>query len=198
MKHVFITQRLPSTAVWQQAFADAKVQAGAAGLAVDIDILWLHLGSQEIASCLATLPRPLNTKLVVLSDIPNDDEGLAALDAGAVGYCNASAAVDVLVQVADVVRQGGLWVGPSLLNRLLRHTTQNQARPRQNWAQCLTPREAEIARAASRGQSNREIATELGITERTVKAHLTVVFDKLQLRDRLQLSLHVHGLGPEQ
>jgi DNA-binding NarL/FixJ family response regulator len=55
----------------------------------------------------------------------------------------------------------------------------------------LSPRELEVARAVAEGRSNREIADQFGITERTVKAHLGAAFDKTGARDRLQLALYV-------
>jgi len=56
---------------------------------------------------------------------------------------------------------------------------------------CLTPREREITRLIGRAQSNREIAIHLNITEQTVKAHLTAIFQKLGLSSRLQLALYI-------
>ena len=58
----------------------------------------------------------------------------------------------------------------------------------------LTEREYAVAVAVGKGLNNREIAESLGITERTVKAHLTAIFEKLGLRDRVQLALTVNRL----
>lgn len=58
----------------------------------------------------------------------------------------------------------------------------------------LSQRERQVAEAASRGSTNKEIARTMGITERTVKAHLSAVFEKLDVRDRMQLSLLVNGV----
>jgi DNA-binding NarL/FixJ family response regulator len=63
-----------------------------------------------------------------------------------------------------------------------------------DWSALLSEREAQVARLVAAGFSNREIADRLAITERTVKAHLTAIFEKLGLRDRLQLSLRINGL----
>ena len=60
----------------------------------------------------------------------------------------------------------------------------------------LTKRELEVARLVANGSSNKEIARQLGITERTVKAHVGAVFQKLNVRDRLQLALIVSGRRP--
>lgn len=197
MQHLFISNREPSTVLWRDSFPEAPVLSYVQTIAQlkTADIIWLHLGHGIHLKELAALPRNQKSRVVVLSDQPDDEEGLAALNLGAAGYCNASAAKEVLIQIADVVNHHGLWVGPTLLNRLLRQTAQLQT-PNPNktdWTKGLTPREAEIARAAARGLSNREIAEGLGITERTVKAHLTVIFEKLNLRDRLQLSLLVNA-----
>jgi DNA-binding NarL/FixJ family response regulator len=60
----------------------------------------------------------------------------------------------------------------------------------------LTPRERELVRGITRGRSNREIASELGISEQTVKNQLTVVFQKLHIKNRLELAVYAmrHGL----
>ena len=63
-------------------------------------------------------------------------------------------------------------------------------------ARTLTEREREVARAVARGAANKEIARELAITERTVKAHVGAILEKLGARDRLQLSLIVNGVEP--
>ena len=57
----------------------------------------------------------------------------------------------------------------------------------------LSAREKDVARAVAAGKSNKEVAKELDITERTVKAHLSAVFEKLHVRDRLQLVLVFSG-----
>ncbi|MDO9192336.1 MAG: LuxR C-terminal-related transcriptional regulator, partial [Undibacterium sp.] len=59
------------------------------------------------------------------------------------------------------------------------------------WSADLTEREREVAKTVTLGLSNKEIAAQLGITERTVKAHVGAVLDKLQLKSRLQLALFV-------
>jgi len=58
----------------------------------------------------------------------------------------------------------------------------------------LSQRERQVAEAVARGSTNKEIARVMAITERTVKAHLTASFEKLGVRDRMQLSLLVNGV----
>lgn len=132
-------------------------------------------------------------RVIVLSPAPGETEGLQALDAGARGYCHLQAVPTLLREVAQVVGLGGLWVGPELVQRLVDAThglLQGRVPPQQPIdLSPLSERESQVARAVARGHTNREVAEQLHITERTVKAHLGSVFEKLGVRDRVQLVL---------
>jgi len=137
--------------------------------------------------------------VVLLSDEPDEAQILQALALGAAGCCNSRAAPAVLRQVALVVSNGGLWVGQALLGKLVGATSHRLGRlppeaKNDDWAELLSEREGQVARLVANGASNKEIAEQLAITERTVKAHLTAIFEKLGVRDRLQLSLRINGL----
>jgi DNA-binding NarL/FixJ family response regulator len=163
------------------------------------DLIWCRLNSGEnveevIAPCL-TLGQPV----VVLADEPDETVVVAALEAGAAGCCNSRSASEVLQQVTLVVSNGGLWVGQSILRRIVggasRVLGQRAEAPKDDsWSKKLSERECQVAKLVASGESNKEIADHLAISERTVKAHLTSVFEKLGLRDRLQLSLRINGL----
>jgi DNA-binding NarL/FixJ family response regulator len=137
--------------------------------------------------------------LVLLADEPDEEVIADALTQGASGCCNTHAAPEVLHQVALVVGNGGLWVGQTLLRRLVGGTSRalaarSERPPRVDWATVLSEREVQVARLVAGGASNREVAEQLSITERTVKAHMSAIFEKLGLRDRLQLSLRINGV----
>jgi len=193
---------------WAEAF-----QTGRAGKvatprakaeAAKTKLVWLRLergGSLQIQ--LERLGAQFGqTPCIVLSDRPADEEALAAFAAGARGYCNTHSAAPLLIQIASVVLQGGIWIGEPLMQRLIRATSRIQAvsgggGESSGWSKNLTERENEVATTLARGASNKEIARTLGITDRTVKAHVGAILDKLQVRDRLQLSLIVNGRAPE-
>ncbi len=82
----------------------------------------------------------------------------------------------------------------SLLSRLLKSIDRTRGLREGSWLNLLSEREREVARLAASGESNLAIAQALNITERTVKAHLSSCFEKLEVTDRLQLALKVHGL----
>ncbi len=168
-------------------------------------VVWCRLRAGESLAVLAgDMARAAPRSVVILSDSPDEALIVEALSAGASGCCNTHAAPEVLQQIAMVVGNGGLWVGQSLLQRLVGSTARllaqrspvlDTAHSGNDWVALLSEREAEVARLVAAGASNKEVAAQLSITERTVKAHLTAVFDKLGLRDRLQLSLRVNGLA---
>jgi DNA-binding NarL/FixJ family response regulator len=199
--HLFLCEGAEVLPRWREAFrgAVAHAPAAAAGLpeAGQAVLLWFRLRQGEAPAVqLERLdPALRDLPLVVLSDLPDDEEALEAFAAGARGYVNTHATAPILKQVASVVGQGGLWIGTNLMRRLL--TATSQLPPvlpdADGWAQRLTGREQQVARAVAGGASNKEVARQLGITERTVKAHVTSIFEKLQVRDRLQLSLVVNG-----
>jgi DNA-binding NarL/FixJ family response regulator len=141
-----------------------------------------------------------NAQAIFAASMPDEDLGLAALNAGFSGFTPLYAPISRMIQVVEVVEQGNLWVGRSLLTRLLKSTStvlsdkQHPPVTAERWAEGLTEREQEVAKRAAIGESNQEIAEACGITERTVKAHLSAAFEKLGVHDRLHLSLKVHGV----
>lgn len=182
------------------AAADFKALAGALqpGTTVWVDHSLPGLpvwGDAQWHSLLHATPE---SRIVYASSNPNDTQGMAALDAGCAAYCHAFADRQTLKQVRDVVAAGQVWIGRDLMRQLLNRTQRASAHlalPTDlNWAIGLTPREREVAVLAANGASNQAIANDCHISERTVKAHLTAVFDKLNLTDRLQLALRVHGI----
>lgn len=137
---------------------------------------------------------PAGLQVVVASLSPNDPEGQRALVAGAAGYVHAYMPVQGLDRVLRHVMSGEIWVGKSLLSRMLSEISKAGSTQDQGWAQALTERERDVARHVALGHSNQAIATILGISERTVRAHLSSIFEKLGVTDRLMLALRVHGI----
>lgn len=214
--HLFLCRDGRMLPRWSEAFESAtaaKSGASRPGKAKSkVALLWLRLehgapANEQMARIV------LNFGLlpcVVMSDIPQDEEALAVFSAGARGYCNTHADPVLLRQIAGVVLQGGLWIGESLMQRLIGATARlaraapvgspalsspSSLPPPSKWQEKLTERELEVARTLASGASNKEIARLLGITERTVKAHVGAILEKLKVRDRLQLSLIVNGGG---
>ncbi|WP_434515474.1 LuxR C-terminal-related transcriptional regulator [Dechloromonas sp. ARDL1] len=202
MNHCFVDRDALPLPAWLAAFPQARVMRREqlsllpSGEPV---VLWVRLRSGE--SLASVMPPALEAwqLLVLLADEPDDEIVADALSRSASGCCNTHAAPEVLRQVALVVGNGGLWVGQSLLRRLVGGTsralaTRSERPPRVDWSTVLSEREVQVARLVAGGASNREVAEQLSITERTVKAHMSAIFEKLGLRDRLQLSLRINGV----
>lgn len=212
-EHLFVSPSGEALPRWLQAFPAAKVTtAGSAiGRLPATALVWLRLDSERPAlEQLAVLRRAVGSSpIIALSNHPDNEEALAMFSAGVRGYCNAHATAANLRQVANVVQAGGLWIGEALMQRLLTATRtamlrkpvvppaiDENASASEDRLSVLSKRELEVARTVAGGSSNKEVARQLGITERTVKAHVGAVFQKLNVRDRLHLALIVNRQRP--
>lgn len=194
---LFLSDNGKELPLWRQAFADLRVlRCGDPTLVLPApSLVWLRLSTGlPLREQLLRVRAQVGTRpYIVMSDMPNDDEALAVFSLGARGYCNSHAAVTVLQQIASVVLQGGLWIGASLMQKMIETSAQASVtlspQSKKNLAALLTQREMEVAQIVVSGASNKEIALKLGIAERTVKSHVGAIFEKLDVRDRLQLAL---------
>jgi DNA-binding NarL/FixJ family response regulator len=134
------------------------------------------------------------TRIIAFADECDEDSELALFRAGVRGIGALHASHDMLAKISSAVLQGELWIRRALVPKLLESvaTVRNDAA-----AQCtgrfavLTPREIEIAKLIGQGVSNKRIARHLAIAEQTVKGHLTAIFRKTGIVDRLKLALLV-------
>jgi len=199
--HYFFSETGDLLPRWREAFPSARAARShpSAAIADVVNLAWVHLPhGTRIAEAIEQVQAAIGeVPIIALSDQPDDEEAIACFAAAAKGYCNTHAVPELLQRIAQVVSQGGLWIGESLMQRLLQGTAHiplpAPANAPADWASLLTERERQVAIAVAGGASNKEIARQFGITERTVKAHTGAIFNKLDVRDRLQLSLLVHG-----
>ncbi len=209
MLHLFLSSRDQLRENWLEAFPGAQLFARPQALpAVDNACIWLDTQGLTLALQQQWLVDVASqaAKVVVLNSVPSEQETLKAVQAGAAGYVHCLAVAAQLREVAAVVERGGLWVGPQVAQKLLRlgvgalqQAAEDKpladARYNEALLSKLTQRESAVAREVARGASNREIAELLSISERTVKAHLSVAFEKLQARDRVQLALMLNNVS---
>ena len=142
-------------------------------------------GMEAIDRILAEWP---DMAIVILTTYNEDDLMLRGLQAGARGFLLKDTGRQTLFHTIRAAARGETLMQPEILLRVLAHTRAgNQTSapallPRQDGG--LTEREMEVLTAVARGDRNKEIALALGVTERTVKAHLTNVYDKLGVDSR--------------
>jgi len=124
-----------------------------------------------------------DTAILILTAYDDEEYVLGLLDAGAAGYLLKSARGRDLVGAIRAIRAGESVLHPNIIARLLKRAT--VAPVKDNKAPgLLSEREAEVLRLVALGMSNKEVAEELFLSQRTVKAHLTSVFNKLNVASR--------------
>jgi DNA-binding NarL/FixJ family response regulator len=134
------------------------------------------------ATRILTADQP-DSRVIVLTSFSDNRRILDALGAGASGYLLKHAGPDELLGAIRAAMDGGAPLDPKAARALLE--AQRVLRP----AQQLSPREEEVLRLVAAGMANKQIARKLGITDRTVKAHLTNVFQALGGTDRTQAAI---------
>jgi len=158
------------------------------------DLLLLDLAMPRVPGLVALRDlRELKvaTRIVLLTAAIDAPDIVTALQLGAQAVITKQSATDVLIECIHAVMRGQYWVGRSAVADLaaaLKEVSVAYATPtRVHFG--LTPREREIVAVIVDGCSNTEIATRFGISEKTVKHHLTNIFDKLGVSNRLELAL---------
>ncbi len=124
------------------------------------------------------------TKILVFSGYMSDELIVQCLQAGAKGYLAKTAKSTELLEAIKAVGTGGVWAEQKMMAKAL------------DKSPTITKRELDIIRLVSEGLRNKEIADKLGISEKTVKAHMHSVFKKLNVEHRMQVALYSLGIKP--
>ena len=135
-------------------------------------------------------------RVLVLTTFDLDEYVFAAVRAGASGFLLKDVAPDDLVHAVRVVARGEAMLAPALIRRLLeRFTHRAPSQASLAAVSALSEREAGVARLVARGRSNAEIASELFLSEATVKTYVSRLLTKLDLRDRVQVAVWAYESG---
>jgi len=162
--------------VGEAATGDEAI-ARASALAPDIVLMDLRMpGTNGVDASAAILAARPATRVVVLTTYASDGEVLRAVEAGAMGYLLKDIPHEELFRALRAVARGQRYLTPEITERLFAQLKQP--------AVALTDRELDVLRCVARGEANRDVALSLGIAERTVKAHLVHIFDKLGIENR--------------
>ena len=158
-------------------------------LGPDVVVMDLQMpGTDGVEATRRIVGEQLGAEVLVLTSFSDSARIAAALDAGAVGYLLKDADPDDVLDGVRAVSRGGSPLDPKVARALL--TARGQAVPGETTSEVqLTPREAEVLSLVRAGLANKQIARRLDISERTVKAHLTSVFQRIGVVDRTQAAL---------
>ncbi|MHB8573892.1 MAG: response regulator [Dehalococcoidia bacterium] len=137
------------------------------------------------------------TNVIVLTSFTDDEHIMPALRAGATGYLLKDVSANELVRAIEGANLGQAQLHPDVARRLMEQVSAPAKREEPPGA-ALTPRELEVLRLIANGMSNKEIARELVLNERTVKGHVSNILSKLGLADRTQAALYAvrEGIVP--
>ena len=140
-------------------------------------------GLEAIEHILAQWP---DMAIVILTTYNEDDLMIRGLGAGARGFLLKDTGRETLFNTIRAAARGETLLQPDVLARVMAHTTRTAEPPAPQSAEYekLTERELQVLTAVARGDRNKEIALQLGISERTVKAHLTNIYNKLGVDSR--------------
>ena len=153
----------------------------------------------SLTTC-AVLSSPRGPSIIFVS-APDDDRWAEhALSVGARGILTKTSQGTELAKAIRIVSEGGIWARRRWLAASLEHLS-SAVRPKSSSAPAqlasrLTQREREVFHYAAMGAGNKELADRLGISESTVKVHLTHIFQKLGVNGRAELAAAYHGLLP--
>ena len=156
------------------------------------DILLLDIqlpgGGIEAAQMIAGMAA--STKIIILTASENESDLSAALEFGACGYVLKGISGRDLINTLCAVQKGDICITPALAARVLKSNVHRRAaRADEKAAFVLTPREEDILNGVGVGQTNKEIAIALNISEKTVKHYMTTIMHKLQVRNRVEAAL---------
>jgi two-component system nitrate/nitrite response regulator NarL len=163
-------------------------------LVVDLLLFGEH-GVMEIQALKEIKPK---LHIVILTADFNYREQVSSVLFGAEAYCDSHKDIPLLPKIIQTILTNELWVDRKFVTRLLSEIEDitalrcKETKALDKGIAKMTAREKEIAEWIGKGASNRKIAEVLKISERTVKAHLGVIFRKLGIHDRLQLAIFMN------
>ncbi len=157
---------------------------------IDLALLGNHVGPNlfEVMAGLRAV-RP-DLRIIVMGSGMDEENILKAIAAGAKGYVDEGADAAGFIQAIRVVNQGSVWAPRRVLSLFIERVSNSPGRIFPAGRVIFTEREKEVLEMLVAGRSNKEIGAPLGITERTVKAHVAKLMRKVGVQNRIALSVH--------
>lgn len=153
-------------------------------------------GGSGIEACRTIVQRWPQIQVIMLTSFANDELIAEAVQAGAVGYVLKQGGTGELVRALDAVRQGAALLDPAITRRvlaLMRQRGENKPDPFKD----LTEREMDVLRLLAEAKSNTEIAEVLVLSDKTVRNHISIILDKLNVNNRVEAATYAvqHDIG---
>ena len=166
----------------------------------DIILLELNLDCKIDAEVIHELLEVSNqSKVLLLTGIDETQIHNLAIQMGAMGVVHKSQNRKVLIKAIEKVHAGEVWIDRTMMANILTRMTHSRLNkrndPEAEKIALLTDREREVVTLIGEGLKNKEIARRLSISETTVRHHLTSIFSKLHVSDRLELTIYAYQNG---
>ena len=182
-----------------QAGNRAEALERAATSRPDVIILDLLLGDEDGLTFLPELCQASpNSRVLVLTGVQNPDPHRRAIRRGAMGIVLKEHAADQLLKAIKKVHEGEVWIERSMMGSMIQEFNKPAlVDPEVSKIESLTHREREVIALIGEGLKNKQVGERLFISETTVTHHLSSVFSKLEVSDRLELIIYAfrHGLA---
>ena len=188
----------PDIAVVGEAGDGAAAVRAALALEPDVVLMDVRMPGMDGIAATTAICAQTRARVLVLTTFDLDEYVYAALRAGASGFLLKDMRRQELVDAVRIVAAGEALLAPTVTRRLIADVVARAPRHDPRLAArlgVLTARETDTLRQLARGRSNAEIATELYVTEHTVKTHVSNVLAKLGLRDRVQAVVLAYESG---
>ncbi|HEY8343639.1 MAG TPA: response regulator transcription factor [Bacillota bacterium] len=151
-------------------------------LVPDVAIIDLHLPKMSGVEIIKAIKEcQLHTQVIILSSFCEDEEIIAAIDAGALSYLLKDSAPEKLLEAVKAAQRGEPVLHPRIVKKLMQRVSRKEPQ-----IEPLTLKEMEVLKELVKGKSNKEIATDLFISETTVKTHVSSILQKMGVKDRTQ------------
>lgn len=160
----------------------------------DVLVLDLNMPGRVLEAIATVAGQGQDTRLVAFTASTCIDTAIATLDAGVQGYVLKGSSIEELTEAIRQVKAGETYVTPSLAAKLMERL-RKASRPQSGTVVSFSRREEEVLRLLLRGCTNKEIADALSISDKTVKHYMTVLIQKLQVRNRVEVVLAVKELA---
>jgi DNA-binding NarL/FixJ family response regulator len=165
----------------------------------DVIVLDLLLGDEDALGFLPELCEASpNSRVLILTGVQNPDAHRRAIRRGAMGIVLKEHAADQLLKAIEKVNKGEVWIERSMMGSMIQELSKPpMVDPEMVKIESLTEREREVIALVGEGLKNKQVGERLFISETTVTHHLSSVFSKLEVSDRLELIIYAfrHGLA---
>jgi Response regulator containing a CheY-like receiver domain and an HTH DNA-binding domain len=173
---------------------EADTAAAAEGIEADVLLVDLSMPG-DVFGAIARTVAAGRTRVVVFTAFCSADSAIRAMEAGASGFVLKGSPASGLLEAIEAVAAGETYVAreyAGAVMQAIKARGRDKARPEE----ALTARERQIAAHLTRGLTNREIADELGVSEKTVKHYMGAIMAKLEVRSRLEAVVQLQGREP--